>query len=147
MPKAIKMVVLDVLILVLHNSVGLNPVCGFIRSSGFLEGSGGFVVQFWSVNLGQEGFGGWFFQIWAQVQPISGQTGEKFGLFGWVRSLVLVDEPMFERVQSLTYQVQSSLKFVIFGFNPTLLLTIKISFHVFHVISVDIGNLQLTQVT
>ena len=52
MPKAIKMVVLDVLILVLHNSVGLNPVCGFVWSLGFFEGSNGFVVQFWLANLG-----------------------------------------------------------------------------------------------
>ena len=56
MPKAIKMVVLDVLILVLHNSVGLNPVCGFVQSLGFFEGSNGFVVQFWLANLALEGF-------------------------------------------------------------------------------------------
>ena len=45
-----------------------------------------------------------------------------FGGFGWVRSSVLVGKPGFKRDQSLTSRVQSSLEFVIFGFDPTLVL-------------------------
>ena len=43
-----------------------------------------------------------------------------FGGFGWVRSSVLVGKPGFERVRSSTSRVRSSSKFVIFGFDPTL---------------------------
>ena len=43
-----------------------------------------------------------------------------FGGFGWVRSSVLVGELGFGRVRSSTSRVQSSSKFVIFGFDPTL---------------------------
>ena len=49
---------------------------------GILEGSGGFVVRFEWTNLGSEGFEFRFFQIWAWVWPIFGQTDSKFGLFG-----------------------------------------------------------------
>ena len=43
-----------------------------------------------------------------------------FGEFGWVRSLVLVGKPGFKRVRSSTTRVQSSSKFVIFGYDSTL---------------------------
>ena len=53
------------------NSVGPNPFMG----SGFSEGSiqvDTFVVRFWYMNLGLEGFEVPFFQIWAKDQPFSG---------------------------------------------------------------------------
>ena len=56
-----------------------------VRDSGFLKSSGGFIVWFWQTNLGSEGFKVQFFQIWAQVCPVSGQTGSKFGFFGEFR--------------------------------------------------------------
>ena len=78
-----------------------------------MEGSGGFVVRFELTNLGSEGFEVRFFQIWAWVRPISGQKGSKFGHFARferVRSLVLVDEPGFERVRHVRFEtVRSSL--------------------------------------
>ena len=52
-----------------------------------------------------------------------GFVGSEFGIFGgfgWVRSSVLVGKPGFERVRSSTSRVRSSSKFVIFGFDPTL---------------------------
>ena len=52
-----------------------------VRKSGFLKGSGEFVVRFELVNLDSEGFEVRFFQIWAWVPPISGQSGLKFGHF------------------------------------------------------------------
>ena len=54
------------------------------------------------MNLGSEVFKDQFCLIWAWVQPVSGQTGSKFGIFGgfgWVHSSVLVDEPGFGGVQ------------------------------------------------
>ena len=56
-----------------------------VRKSGFLKGSGEFVVRFELTNLGSEGFEVRFFQIWSWVQPISGQTSSKFGHFAGVR--------------------------------------------------------------
>ena len=49
-----------------------------------------------------------------------GSEFEIFGGFGWVHSLVLVGELGFRRVQSSTSRVRSSLEFVTFGFDPTL---------------------------
>ena len=52
-----------------------------------------------------------------------GFVGSEFGIFGgfrWVRSSVLVGELGFGRVRSSTSRVRSSSKFVIFGFDPTL---------------------------
>ena len=37
------------------------------------------------MDLGSEGLEVEVFRIWTEVQPISGQTGSKFGLFGGVR--------------------------------------------------------------
>ena len=57
---------------------------------------------------------------------VVGFVGSEFGIFGgfgWVRSSVLVGEPGFGRVRSSTSRVRSSSKFVIFGFDPTLLCT------------------------
>ena len=54
---------------------------------------------------------------------VVGFVGSEFGIFGgfgWVRSSVLVGEPGFGRVRSSTSRVRSSSKFVIFGFDPTL---------------------------
>ena len=56
-----------------------------------------------------------------------GFVGSEFGIFGgfgWVRSSVLVGEPGFGGVRSSTSRVRSSSKFVIFGFDPTLILII-----------------------
>ena len=64
-----------------------------------------------------------FFTSVCWVQLISGQTSSKFGHFAGVQKsskFILVDEPGFKRVRSLTCQVRSSSKFDIFGFNPTL---------------------------
>ena len=38
-------------------------------------------------NLGLEAFEVQFFQIWAQVWPVSGQTGSKIGLYAWRGSI------------------------------------------------------------
>ena len=38
-----------------------------VRSSGFFDGSSGFVVRFWQMNLGLEGYEVRFFCIWACV--------------------------------------------------------------------------------
>ena len=46
-----------------------------------MEGSGEFVVRFELTILGSEGFEVQFFQIWAWVPPISGQSGLKFRHF------------------------------------------------------------------
>ena len=52
--------------------------------SNFVRGFG--VRDFWMVrSSGSEGFEVQFIQIWAWVQPISSQTGSKFGLFRGVR--------------------------------------------------------------
>ena len=55
---------------------------------------------------------------------VVGFVGSEFGIFvgfGWVRSSDLVGKLGFGRVRSSTSRVQSSSKFVIFGFDPTLM--------------------------
>ena len=42
--------------------------------------------------------------------------------FEWVQSSILVDKLGFEWIRISTYQVQSSSNFIIFGFDPTLIL-------------------------
>ena len=57
---------------------------------------------------------------------VVGFVGSEFGIFvgfGWVRSSDLVGKLGFGRVRSSTSRVRSSLEFVTFGFDPTLVFT------------------------
>ena len=51
----------------------------WIQSLGFLQGWVGFIVRFWLITLGSEGFQVLFVHIWDWVWPFSGRTCSKFG--------------------------------------------------------------------
>ena len=114
---------------VVGNSVGSNPV----RGSEFgIFGGFGWVCS--SVMVGKPGFGrvqsltsrvrsSLMVEVFSKMFIVVGFVGSEFwifGGFGWVCSLVLVGKPGFERVRSSTSRVRSSLEFIIFGFDPTL---------------------------
>ena len=61
----------------------------------------------------------WCLLVLGQIQ-FAGSEFWIFGGFGWVCSSILVGKPRFERVWSSASMVQSSSKFVISEFNPTL---------------------------
>ena len=65
-------------------------------------------------------------EVFSKMFIVVGFVGSEFGIFGgfgWVRSSVLLGKPGFARVRSSTSRVRSSSKFVIFGFDPTLVVT------------------------
>ena len=114
----------DVTFILVSTSVGSNPVRGFI------------VRDFWRVRSsvlgGEPGFGrvrsstsrvrcNSKFKDFSKMFNIVGFVGSELGIFGgfgWVPGSLLVGKPGSERVQS-------SSKFVIFGFDPTLVSTRK----------------------
>ena len=107
----------------------------FVGSEFGILGGFGWVRS--SVLVGEPGFG-WvrssdlkfanpgdliILSFFSKMFIVVGFVGSEFGIFGgfgWVRSSVLVGEPGFGRVRSSTSRVRSSSKFVIFGFDPTL---------------------------